>query len=394
MRLMDEKPGTGNSRLYREGLTGLRAYAACWVMLFHVNAFVGPRHLIFRGNGLELDVTPLVTIGWVGVDLFFVLSGFLLTTHLLERWPRVDRGAVLRDYFRARILRVFPAYWAQLAVLLSVAVIAGGGAMPPWSGDLPLHVPMLHNLSERASFAINPVYWTLPVEFGFYLCLPLLASFLAPGEAMGSRAAWLRLAGLLVSVVAVTWVYRYAVFLAYEGRAVNTIVWATSQLPGTLDQFAIGASVAAGYRLLEREIRTATVRARERFSTALFAVGAAGVIAMMYVIHHTPDYWSGHWLLFAWHTITATFVAIVILAIVISGPATRLVFENRVAVFLGTVSYSIYLWHFPITKWTAGFVDLPSLGLRGALLLLAPIVVAASAVSYYAVERPFLRRAR
>lgn len=387
-------PDTGNPRLYRDGLTGLRAYAACWVMLFHVNAFVGPRHLVIGSSGLALDLTPLVTIGWVGVDLFFVLSGFLLTTHLLERWPIAERRTVLRDYFRARVLRVFPAYWAQLAVLLAVAVIAQGGAMPPWSRDLPLHVPMLHNLTERASFAINPVYWTLPVEFGFYVCLPFVASHLARGEAAGGGAAWLRLAGILAVAVAATWAYRYAVFRMYAGSAVNTIVWATSQLPGTLDQFVIGASAAAGYRLLEPRITARTTGARGRMSAALFAAGAAGVIAMMYVIHNTPDYWSGNPLLFVWHTITATFVAMVILAIVISGPATRLVFENRVAMFLGTVSYSIYLWHFPIAKWTAGLVDLPSLGLGAALLLLAPIVIVASTLSYYAVERPFLRRSR
>jgi peptidoglycan/LPS O-acetylase OafA/YrhL len=382
-------------RLYLDGLTGLRAYAACWVMLFHVNAIVGPKRLSVQAFGMPVDVTPLVTIGWVGVDVFFALSGFLLTTHLLERWDGAYDGRLLRGYLAARVRRVFPAYWAQLAVLLAVAVVAAGGAMPAWLRHLPLHVPMLHNLSVEASFAINPVYWTLPVEFGFYLCLPAIAGFLARGERMPARLAWRRLAGLVALVLAGTWAYRYAAFRAYEGSAVNTIVWATSQLPGTLDQFVTGAATAAGVRLLARGRAPGAALAGPGTSTALLAVGTAGVVAMMYFIHRIHEqYWAGHWALVFWHTVTSAFIACVILAIVIGGPAARLAFDNRIAVFLGTVSYSIYLWHFPVAVWAAKVVDVPALGLAGALLAIVPLVVAASALSYRLVERPFLRRAR
>ncbi len=382
-------------RLYREGLTGLRAYAALWVMFFHVNAIVGPKRLTFTGLGLSFDVTPLITIGWVGVDLFFVLSGFLLTTHLLERWQHRERGELMRQYFRALLLRVFPAYWAQLAVLLSVAVVARGGGMPAWSADLPLHALMLHNLSERTSFAINPVYWTLPIEFAFYLCLPLIARFLAAGERMDARAAWRRLAGIVAVVIAATWAYRYAVFHAYSGSAVNTIVWATSQIPGTIDQFMIGSATAAGYRLLGGGSSGNLPQPAGWRSTALLGAGVAGVIAMMYFLDRVHDYyWAGHWSLFVWHTITAGFIACVILAIVVPGPVARLVFENPVALFLGTISYSIYLWHFPIAIWIAGFVDMPSLGLVRGALLVTPAILAASAVSYFIAERPFLRRGK
>jgi peptidoglycan/LPS O-acetylase OafA/YrhL len=381
------------ARLYCPGLTGLRAYAALWVMFFHVNAFVGPKRLTVAAMGVSFDVTPLVTIGWVGVDLFFVLSGFLLTTHLLERWHGAARRDLVRRYFRARILRVFPAYWVQLAVLLSVAIAVREGQVPPWWIHLPLHVPMLHNLSEEASFAINPVYWTLPIEFGFYLCLPLVAGYLARGETLEPQVAWRRLAAIVACLVAATWAYRYAAWLAYAGSAVNTIVWATSQLPGTLDQFIIGSATAAGYRLLKREPASGLARAAQRNSTAMLAVGVCGVISMMYYVDRVHEfYWAGHGSLFVWHTITAGFIAAAVLAIVVSGPATRLVFENPVAMFLGTISYSIYLWHFPVARWVAGLVDLPSLGLGGAALVVTPVVVTVSALSYYLAERPFLRR--
>jgi len=388
----NDTPCAQSPRLYREGLTGLRAYAALWVMLFHVNAIVGPKRLAVSGWGLDLDVTPLVTIGWVGVDLFFVLSGFLLTTHLLERWHATDRGVLMRGYFRARILRVFPAYWAQLVVLLSVALIASGGVMPAWWVDLPLHALMLHNFSERMSSAINGVYWTLPIEFTFYLCLPLLVKFLAQGERMPQRAAWRRLAMISASVILAAWAYRFAVFHAYADSAVNTIVWATSQIPGTMDQFMIGATAAAGLRLANGRAGAEPSRSGQWRSTALLAVGVGGLVSMMYFLDRVhDDYWAGHWSLFVWHTITSGFIASVVLAIVASGPSARLVFENRAALFLGTISYSIYLWHFPIVIWVAGLVDLPALGLVRGVLLVTPLVVVASAVSYFVVERPFLR---
>lgn len=385
-------PGAG-ARLHSDGLTGLRAYAALWVMLHHVNAVVGPKPLVFTLPGLAIDLTPLATIGWVGVDLFFVLSGFLLTTHLLERWPGADRGELLGSYFRARVRRVVPAYWIQLAILLGVAVATGGGRLPEWSRDLPLHALMLHNVTEATSSSINGVYWTLPIEFAFYICLPLFAGYLARGERAGGRTAWLRLAAYVAFGVGLTWACRYAVFVAYSGSPVHTVFWATSQLPGTLDQFVIGSASAAGYRLLGGRAAFEAVRRAPVLSSALLAAGAGGLVAMMYYMHRIHElYWAGHWALFAWHTIAATCVAAVILAIVISGPATRLAFGNRPAVFLGTVSYSIYLWHLPVILWTARFADLPSLGLGAALFLVAAPVLAASTASYYLTERPFLRR--
>lgn len=380
-------------RLYSAGLTGLRAYAALWVMLFHLNAIVGPKRLYVPVFGQPIDVTPLVTVGWVGVDLFFVLSGFLLTTHLLERWHAVEEGTLMRGYFLARVRRVFPAYWAQLAILLAVAVVAGGGKAPAWLADLPLHLLMIHNVTERTSSAINGVYWTLPIEFSFYLCLPLVARYLARGELMPERESWLRLAALVAPVLAMTWAYRYAVFHAYSASPVSTIVWAVSQLPGTMDQFMMGTGAAAGYRLLKRDHAALVERSGRWSSTALLAVGTCGLVFMMFYIHWIYEaYWSGHWALFAWHTLASFFIACIVLAIAISGTATRLVFENRVVLFLGTISYSIYLWHFPVALWTAGFLDMSGMGLRRFALLATPLVILVSACSYYGAERPFLRR--
>lgn len=383
-------PGPG---FYQDGLTGFRALAAGWVMLFHFNGFAVPKVIAVSVFGRELHLHPLMTVGWVGVDLFFVLSGFLLATHLLEAMAR-GRPHVLRRYFAARVRRVFPAYWVQIA-LLFIAAVWAAKAIPDWARYIPLHLPMLHFVSEKVSFSINDVYWTLPIEFSFYLCLPLIAHYLLRAERRGGRASWVMLFGLYAAILAVVWCYRYAMFRHFEASPINVIVWATSQLPGTLDVFMAG--VVAATVLRWRRMRGAPwPRPRERgVSTALAIAGLGGIIAMMYCLDSLyAVYWKGHWALFVWHSATAVFIAMVVAGIAMAGPLTRALFETRVMVFLGTISYSIYLWHYPIGLWAMRTFNAPELGVAVFCALTIPIVIAASAASYYLVERPFLRKAR
>jgi peptidoglycan/LPS O-acetylase OafA/YrhL len=376
---------------YQGGLTGFRALAATWVMLFHLNGFTVPKVISVNVFGRELHLHPLLTVGWVGVDLFFVLSGFLLATHLLDALSRGRPGAV-RRYFVARARRVFPAYWAQIAVLFAVAVLATK-AVPDWARYIPLHIPMLHFMSEQGSFAINGVYWTLPIELSFYLCLPLVAYYILRAERRGGGASWAMLFGLYAAIIVLVWCYRYAMFRHFESSDVNVIVWITSQLPGTLDVFMAGVVAATTLRWL-RMRGPPWPRPRQRLaSTALALLGLAGILGMMYFIDSLYTvYWKGHWALFVWHSITAVFIALLVAGIAISGPLTRALFETRAMVFLGTISYSIYLWHYPIGLWAMRTFDAPEMGAAGFFAITIPIILAASALSYYAVERPFIRK--
>jgi peptidoglycan/LPS O-acetylase OafA/YrhL len=375
---------------YQEGLTGLRALAATWVMLFHVNSFAGPRAIELRLGSFALEVHPLITCGWVGVDLFFVLSGFLLATHLLQSLSHPAPG-IFRRYFAARARRVFPAYWAQLAILLAVAVIAAG-SLPGWAKYLPLHIPMLHFVSEEVSSA-NNVYWTLPIEFGFYLCLPFIARVLARAEHR-DRSKWITLALLYAGTLVLVWAYRYMVFRLYEAHPVSTIVWATGQLPGSFDQFMAGVAAATALRWWRRDGHLLEPGRSGWLSTALAVAGLGGVVGMIYFIDAIYlEYWRGHPALFFWHSATSAFVALAVLGIALGGPLTRALFENRAMVWLGTISYSIYLWHFPILQWVKAPLDGMNAGLAGYLLAAVPLTIAVSALSYYAVEKPFLARA-
>jgi len=373
-------------RFYQRGLTGLRALAAAWVMMFHLNGMVGPRAMHVFG----VEVHPLLTVGWVGVNIFFVLSGFLLTTHLMETGARRGVEASLPRYLEARVRRVFPAYWIQLLVLLVVTLLATG-ALPTWLGYLPLHVPMLHHLSETANGAINPVYWTLPIEFSFYLCLPFFARMLLGIEAIGA-GKWKKLVTLYLVTLACAIGYRVLVFRIFPGAQVGTLVWAMGQLPGSLDEFMIGSAAAVALRWLRLEGRYPPPATAAAWSSILALLGFAGIVAMIYSLDSVyATYWKGHWLMFAWYSITCIFIAMVVTGTALGGPITRLLFENRVVYFLGLISYSIYLWHFPIGDALARALDAKSLGIGMFSLIAIPSIVAASALSYYLAERPFLR---
>ena len=106
------------------------------------------------------------------------------------------------------------------------------------------------------------------------------------------------------------------------------------------------------------------------------------------------DYWAGSWLFYAWHAMAAACVALAAAGIAARGPLARALFENRVAIFLGTVSYSLYLWHWPIADALAARLNAHAQGLARFTAIAAPLVLAAAALSYAAIERPFLRLKR
>ncbi|WP_419591287.1 acyltransferase family protein [Thiolapillus sp.] len=232
-----EKEGV-SARIHLDSLTCLRGVAALWVAVWHVWGFAGRPVYRFDIWDTTFDLMPLVRSGWAGVDVFFVLSGFVLGLAYCQAWLGNRPPVRTAEYFRRRLLRVLPAYWVQIAVLLLVMLAAGVGL--PAGRDVLAQVLMVHNLFGEPSTQLNPVYWTLPVEFDFYLLLPLLAFLFAP-----RLWVWLLLPSVLLVVL-----YRYGLFqYALHDLPVGQKVWWLNQLPGRLDQFVSGMAAAWLYSL-------------------------------------------------------------------------------------------------------------------------------------------------
>lgn len=124
--------------------------------------------------GARWDLSFLVRTGWIGVDWFFVLSGFVLAGTL---WAKsLSSGEVLRFWWR-RSVRIFPALWLQLLTLVPLLYALGLMANIDWAQVFGNAVLWLRPLPWGYR-SLNGVYWTLVVEFSFYLLLPWLLMLL------------------------------------------------------------------------------------------------------------------------------------------------------------------------------------------------------------------------
>ena len=154
------------------GLDSLRAIAVVWTMLFHS----------FLVGGLGEDWQWLQQYGWMGVDLFFVLSGFLIGAQVLAPLARGERVG-FGDFYLRRAFRILPAFWAVLAVYLLWPGFREAPGMEPWWKFAGFFVNLSIDYGNRAAFSHA---WSLCVEEHFYLVFPLLAWLLAKrASAMG-----------------------------------------------------------------------------------------------------------------------------------------------------------------------------------------------------------------
>lgn len=359
---------------YFPALTGLRGIAAAWVVLLHLWMLAGAPRVAPFG----FDLTPLFACGFLGVDLFFVLSGFLLGLPFLA-WAQGRRAFPnLLSFWKRRALRVLPAYYVQLAIL----VVAGRLASGAWPLDLRqllAYLGMEFVFVDGVAPLLNGVWWSLPVEWNFYLVLPLL------GLAFARARWWLVALAVLAAVLA----FRLACYgWLFENRMSGPFSYpAIIQLPGRLDEFLFGL-LAAWFHLRG-------ARPSARVLHGLFALGLAGVGGLLVGLHGRGDIFARGdvpWI-FVYATLAGAALGLVVYVAAASPRLTRRLFAGRALAFLGTISYSLYLWH-PVVFQLAhrsGFAQWPpvrSLAMLAASLV--PVVLAVAWLSYRLTEHPFL----
>lgn len=363
---------------YVRSLTGLRGFAALWVFLYHCWVYSEPHLMTLNLGAFALDLTPLFSTGWAGVDFFFVLSAFLLTLPF-ARWACGD-GAFpsIKPYLSRRFKRVFPAFWAQLAILLIVAFGTSFYVFPSLAG-LMGHLLMAFNLPPGWVSPINGVWWTLPTEFLFYLLL------LPLGFLLKTRKTRV----LLLVLMACAWVYRWWVLRHFHDQGVGTMVVLMGNTLGSLDEFIVGTYCAYLYVSKFQQNRF-------RLPATMFLVlGVLGVLLCIYSIHWLyGTYWEGHILLYLKNTLIGISIASILIAIVTGSRWALWLFDNRLMTHSGIISYSLYLWHLPVvillSKWSF-MVNYPGYRLPLMLACAVPITWLLSYSSYRWVERPFLQ---
>lgn len=324
---------------WRPGLEGLRGIAVLAVMGFHFPA-----------------TRPWLPGGSLGVDLFFVLSGFLITTLLLEE--RAREGIIsIFGFYRRRARRLLPALFLFLA-LFSVITVGTG---QPGVNKLPITIVASQlyvlNLVVGSGVAVTPGtghLWSLSVEEQFYLVWPAL--MLASAGLRSRTLFWLSVLAFAVSASLPAWsgrsfwrLYTGADFRAHQlmaGALLAQLRFAGFVTPTIVDRLSSRAVLV--FSVLFLSFSVITMQNRHEFMFAgLFTVTAVSAAVLICWALYRPS-----WIL-----------------------------TNPVIRYVGSRSYALYLWHHAIEFWVRGLGPLPELAL--AIIL----SFAAAEVSWRLVEQ-------
>jgi len=361
---------------YLPNLTGVRGLAAVWVLGQHSWNYANSPPLVVPS--LHLDFTPLLKCGYVGVDLFFVLSGFLLSMPFHRAALECRATPSLKEFWIHRCRRVLPAYWLQLAILATVFFVLGIHPDQIAPRNLAAHALLIFNIVPWPVPLMNVVYWSMPVEWDFYVVLPLLAWLV-------TRTRW-----PLAWLLAVTFAVAFRVLCYWSLTDVHLARFVAygeiQQLPARIDQFFVGICVAwiAASRPLS-----------QRGSNACLVAGMVGILIMLYLAAPRDDFLvrADAPYIFYHHSLTALAFGLLVLGAAGRTRLGTLLFANRPMTFLGLISYSLYLWHHPllgillVNGYTSGAIA-PA---WQVVMLALPGVLIVSWLSYRFVETPFLR---
>jgi peptidoglycan/LPS O-acetylase OafA/YrhL len=373
----DESEASHRRLAYLPALDGVRAFAVIAVMMFH--------------GGFSF-----FTGGFMGVDAFFVLSGFLITSLLVGEW-RQSLTIRLGAFWARRARRLLPALLLMLlfvAFFASVIVPKGTyGALRLDALSTLLYVSNWHFIlvgsnyfNETASASPLIHTWSLAVEEQFYLLWPLIVLGLLR---LTRRLEPLFLLSCAAAVGSAVWMY----VLSRRAVSINRVYLGTDTRSQCL---FIGCALAVGFvlltqrghsagRLAQGELwRPAGARGRVLCASA-GVVGAAVALTMWAVTDSTSMFpYSGGFFL----------VGLATAGVIVSAVGAPRSIVPRFLSFtpiryVGRISYGLYIWHWPLFLW----VDHARTGLLGAPLFFVRVLVtfAVSVASFHLVERPIRR---
>lgn len=349
----------------------MRGMAALAVAVFHALVFY-----TLTGPGWPGGIVETVmTTGWMGVDFFFVLSGFLLGLPLLARIPAIRSGSFWRTYLTKRFFRIAPPYYAAVLLALAVGIFVWNIS---FEGSVILaHLLYIQNLDPASLRGINLVFWTLAIEFQFYLVLPFMALLFVRGR----KWPW-----AVAAFVVITLIYRG---LTNVPSSDSETFWRHAQLPAYLAHFAFGLAAARlhmdGWKLPIRPAAVATIV-------------AGGLVALFLLLPLprgdtpgvSPIFANHEWISdMVFRMLVGLLCAVFLLSVIQQQSAFSRLFSSRPMQWLGESSYSLYLVHAPlglalIPVWPLSVAH----GFWAFLAIYLAVVFAATAVAYVLIERP------
>lgn len=367
---MADSPCDDNSLPARiPALDGIRGLAVALVLACHLVA-VPLESTQEPLGGWRFQFWNWTKMGGYGVDLFFVLSGFLITRILLENR---DSPRLFRAFYARRCCRILPLYFALLACAFLLDRLVHRdvlhqelfGERPSWFSCLTFAQNIYMGLAGTMGGMALAVTWSLAVEEQFYLGLPWIIRLL-PVRLL----PWLFAAGI-----------PWALLVRIHWNDFRSWVW----LPSHADSLLTGGLLAW---VCVRPPALAWLRTQGRGLTLLLGLLAIGV----YFLNQMPEYY----LRFLDTWLTLLFGTLVLIGVTQPGHVVTKFLQQRWLGFLGMISYAVYLIHFPLLVLVFWYFrralpvmnNVGDLGLC-ALTLAASLLLATA--SYYFYEKPWLK---
>jgi peptidoglycan/LPS O-acetylase OafA/YrhL len=346
------------------GLDGIRGVAVLLVFISHFHWILSPDPFLTKVTPWHF-INRTFEAGFMGVDIFFVLSGFLITS-LLMKDRSTNQKNLFRRFYRRRALRLLPALYA---LLLADFFVSRWENFPgdiqwrtTWHAILFLNNWNIVNNFGEAQNDLGHL-WSLGIEEQFYLIWPLTIWLLAKLKIPSKMMIPLILFASLVVMV-------HRTSLWNDGTSWIILYIRTDT---RLDSLLIGAMFAYAYRHYQ---------VPSKILNSVATLSFLGLVYIKYVLDKSPFIFEMGW------TIIALLAGFIILSVVEGVFFVQKVFTWRPLTIIGKVSYGLYLWHMPIFLLFGRHVTSGSRPLRLLIgIILASVV---TSLSWFFIEKPFL----
>lgn len=305
-------------------IDGLRAIASLLVVSFHyIN-----NQLTDATTAVGKIFAKLFSFGWAGVDLFFVLSGFLIGNILISNKHKKN---YFSTFYIRRFVRIVPNYYLLILVFLLIGIIpffkndyftTGNNVIPIWSYFSMLQNVFMGMYKNMGNEAMS-VTWSIGIEEQFYLIIPFLIYFFNKKI----------LPYLLVAFIIAANFFRWY----YSNAAVSFNIPAYVLLPCRMDAISIGVIIA----LINNSIGLETFIKKYFKQILLFAIGISLICATLFIIYQNIGIIR--------NTLFALFFGcLIVFAIGLPNSLYAKILSTKWLIWIGKISYSLYLFHFLI----------------------------------------------
>jgi len=362
-----------SSLAYMPALDGTRAIAIIWVMLFHFTATFALE--LRQLNDFWNLFSRFACLGWVGVDIFFVISGFLIA-RILAANPILS-AEHYRHFLARRVKRLLPAYACCITVVTLLALLFAPDSKVLQNSYLlwTMAANIASSFGDRAAlmdahFSLAH-FWSLAVEWHFYLLYPLL---LAAFRSQRKTA---------LILIALALFCRSLFFML--GLSDNALYSFTAC---RIDSLAIGTLLATTIDRLPRQ-------ARKQLATLGFGLFS---VSMFAVAIHDGNFKTLPWLQTFGYSAIFLFIAMMLPLVISDSAHSRplRILSSSALTTVGRASYSLYLWHLvflpTIFQWAITHFSTIVERYIAVLLIATAVSAAAGTLSYLLVEAKFLRR--